>query len=334
MEETSTTIVIDVQLDDEGVAQRLAQVNKGINELTESNKELKKAIKEGNDENGENSKKLAEQQARLKTLKAEQSALSGQVARSTSDNRKYGDSLKELSAKLNDMRDRYKSLSEAEREGAIGREMQRDIQQLDAQLKAADGSIGLFQRNVGDYANQVPKISGLFGSAGGAASSLTGQLGLVTKGMGALAATPLIGILTLLVTVVQKVVQAMKGSEEQTMKWREIMATFEPLIIAIKNGLTAFANILITVVGKAVDGVTTALQGLAKAADWVGRIFGADWGLTEKTEQMKAQAQAQRELTRAENEYIINKRAWGVESAKIDREVADLRGELHQPTAT
>lgn len=143
--------------------------------------------------------------------------------------------------------------------------------------------------------------------------------------MGALAATPLIGILTLIITLVQKAAAAMKGSEEQTMRWRETMAVFEPLLNAVKNGLSAFAAILIDTVQVAIKGVTVAVNGLAKAADWVGRVFGADWGLSRKTEELKAQAAAQRELTKAENEYVINKRAWGIETAKIDRDVADLR---------
>lgn len=324
-ENTSTTIVIDVKLDDEGVAQRLAQVNKGINELKDSNRDLRKEIKAGNDENGENSKKLAEQEARLKTLKAEQSALSGQVAKATTANRKYGDSLKEMSAKLNDMRSQYQSLSKAERESDVGKTMLKNIQDLDAAMKGADASQGLFQRNVGDYANQIAKISGLFGSAGGAASSMAGQLGLVAKGFGALGATPVIALLTALVAIIQKVATAMKGSEEQTMKWREVMAVFEPLINAMKNGLTALAGILINTVGKAIDIATAGLGKLAQAADWVGRQFGKDWGLKAKTEEMRAQAAAQRELTAAENAYIIQKRQFGVESAKIDRDVADLR---------
>lgn len=323
--EEKTTVVIDIQLDEQGVAEKLAQVNREMATLKSTNQQLRKDVRDGNKTWEEVSTTLAENEAKLKTLKAEQSALSGQVAQSTAKNREFGSSLKEQSALLNDLRNRYQSLSEAQRNSAGGKEMLRQIQDLDAKMKSADGSIGLFQRNVGDYANQVAKISGLFGSAGGAASSLTGKLGLVTKGMGALAATPLIGVLTLLITIIQKAAAAMKGSEEQTMRWRETMAVFEPLLNAVKNGLSAFAAILIDTVQVAIKGVTAAVNGLAKAADWVGRVFGADWGLSRKTEELKAQAAAQRELTKAENEYVINKRAWGIETAKIDRDVADLR---------
>lgn len=323
--EEKTTVVIDIQLDDQGVADRLAQVNREMADLKSTNQQLRKDVKDGNKTWEEVSATLAENEAKLKTLKAEQSALSGQVAQSTAKNREYGSSLKEQSALLNDLRNRYQSLSETQRNSTGGKEMLKQIQDLDAKMKSADGSIGLFQRNVGDYANQIAKISGLFGSAGSAATSLAGKVGTAAKGFSALIAIPIVAVFAAFVAIIKKLSDTIKGSEAQTMKWKETMAVFEPILNSIKNGFTALAAILIDTVQVAIKGVTVAINGLAKAADWVGRVFGADWGLSRKTEELKAQAAAQRELTKAENEYVINKRAWGIETAKIDRDVAELR---------
>lgn len=323
--EEKTTVVIDIQLDDQGVADRLAQVNREMAGLKATNQQLRKDVKDGNKTWEDVSATLAENEAKMKTLKAEQSTLSGQVAQATAKNREYGSSLKEQSALLNDLRNRYQSLSEEQRNSKGGKEMLKQIQDLDAKMKSADGSIGLFQRNVGDYANQIAKISGLFGSAGSAATSLAGKVGTAAKGFSALIAIPIVAVFAAVVAIIKKLSDTIKGSEAQTMKWKETMAVFEPIINAIKNGFTALAAILIDTVQVAIKGVTVAINGLAKAADWVGRVFGADWGLSRKTEELKAQADAQRELTKAENEYIMQKRAWGVESAKIDRDVADLR---------
>lgn len=323
--EEKTTVVIDIQLDDQGVADRLAEVNREMAGLKATNQQLRKDVKDGNKTWEEVSAILAENEAKLKTLKAEQSALSGQVAQATAKNREYGSSLKEQSALLNDLRNRYQSLSEEQRNSTGGKEMLKQIQDLDAKMKSADGSIGLFQRNVGDYANQIAKISGLFGSAGSAATSLSGKVGTAAKGFSALIAIPIVAVFAAFVAIIKKLSDTIKGSEAQTMKWKETMAVFEPILNSIKNGFTALAAILIDTVQVAIKGVTVAINGLAKAADWVGGIFGADWGLSRKTEELKAQAAAQRELTKAENEYVINKRAWGVEAAKIDRDVAELR---------
>lgn len=157
--EERTTVVIDIQLDENKVAERLAAVNSEMEELKTQNKELKKAIKEGDDALGQNSKQLADNEAKLKSLKAEQSALSGQVSTLTKNNRNYGTSIKELSAKLADMKDQYRSLSAEERDSAKGQEFLQKIQELDAEVKAADYSIGNFQRNVGNYPDAVKPVT-------------------------------------------------------------------------------------------------------------------------------------------------------------------------------
>ena len=157
--EERTTVVIDIQLDENKVAERLAAVNSEMEELKTQNKELKKAIKEGDDALGHNSKQLADNEAKLKSLKAEQSALSGQVSTLTKNNRNYGTSIKELSAKLADMKDQYRSLSAEERDSAKGQEFLQKIQELDAEVKDADYSIGNFQRNVGNYPDAVKPVT-------------------------------------------------------------------------------------------------------------------------------------------------------------------------------
>lgn len=320
--EEQTTVVIDIQLNDEDVSYRLAQVNREMEELRKENAAMRKSVKDGTKTWEDVSIKLADNEAKLKSLKAEQSALTGQVAQATQGNRKYGTSLKEQSALLNDLRNRYQSLNEEQRNSDGGKAMLKQIQDLDASMKNSDATMGLFQRNVGDYANSIIKALGLTGPA---ASGATKAIGLVGNAAKSLIAIPVIAVITAVILVIKKVVDAIKGSEEQTMRMKEALAVFQPLIIAVKNGFSALANILITVVEGAIKGVTLAMEGLARAADWVGSLFGQDWGLTERTEEMKAAAAAQMELTRAENEYIIQKRQWSVESAKIDRDVAELR---------
>lgn len=320
--EEKTTVVIDIQLDDQGVADRLAEVNREMADLKSTNQQLRKDVKDGNKTWEEVSATLAKNEAKLKTLKAEQSALSGQVAQSTAKNREYGTSLKEQSALLSDLRNRYQSLSEEQRNSKGGKEMLKQIQDLDAKMKSADGSIGLFQRNVGDYANQIAKISGLFGSAGSAATSLAGKVGTAAKGFSALIAIPIVAVFAAFVAIIKKLSDTIKGSEAQTMKWKETMAEFEPIIDAAKRGLEAFANVVVKVVTGAVNGLTSAIGWLLDKVQDISNFFGADWHMGDN---FREGVTAAKELQDAENEYIKAKRAWSVESAKIDREVADLR---------
>jgi hypothetical protein len=71
-------------------------------------------------------------------------------------------SINQMSASLIKMRMAYDAMSKAEREAAKGTDLLSHIQKLDAELKALDGSTGRFQRNVGDYKNQLHSLTQVF----------------------------------------------------------------------------------------------------------------------------------------------------------------------------
>lgn len=321
--EDKTTVVIDIQLDEGKVAERLAKVNKEMSDLRSENAQLRKDVKEGSKTWQDVSVQLAANEAKLKTLKAEQSALSGQVAQATQKNREYGTSLKEQSALLEDLRNRYKSLNEEQRKSEGGQALLEQIQELDSEMKVTDATMGLFQRNVGDYTNSIVKAFGLTGNAAKAAGSgINFALGQVANGLKAVIAIPIVAAIGLLAVAVSKVRDAFKRSEEATMGLREALAPLQPLTDAVRRGFDAFATVIAKTVGVAINGLIAGIGGLLTALQNVGNFFGADWHMGDN---FKAATAASRELQDAENDYIKNKRAWSVESAKIDREVADLR---------
>ena len=157
--EEQETVVIDIQLQESEVSKRLAEVNGQMAALRKENADLKKSVKDGEKTWKDVSVQLAANEAKLKSLKTEQSALSGQVAKATQTSRKYGDSLKEQSALLADLKNQYQSMTAAEREGAEGQELLKHIQDLDEAVKAADYSQGNFQRNVGNYPDAVKPVT-------------------------------------------------------------------------------------------------------------------------------------------------------------------------------
>lgn len=321
--EDKTTVVIDIQLDENKVADRLAKVNQEMSSLRSENAQLRKDVKEGTKTWQDVSVQLAANEAKLKTLKAEQSALSGQVAQATQKNREYGTSLKEQSAMLEDLRNRYKSLNEEQRNSEGGQALLEQIQELDSEMKATDATMGLFQRNVGDYTNSIVKAFGLTGNAAKAAGSgINFALGQVANGLKAVIAIPIVAAIGLLAVAVTKVRDAFKRSEEATMGLREALAPLQPLTDAVRRGFDAFATVIVKTVGVAIDGLVAGIGGLLTALQKVGNFFGADWHMGDN---FKAATTAARELKEAENDYITAKRAWSVESARIDREVADLR---------
>lgn len=62
-------------------------------------------------------------------------------------------SINEMSQSLTRMRAVYKNMSDAEREGAQGQTMLKNIESLDTKIKELDASMGVHTRNVGNYAS-------------------------------------------------------------------------------------------------------------------------------------------------------------------------------------
>lgn len=157
--EEKETIVIDIQLNEKGVANQLAQVNEQIAAVKAQNAALRKEVKDGTKTWKDVSGQLAVNEQRLKTLTATQKALTNQFNAQVGTNKRLGDSLKEMGAELTALKNEYRSLSASERESAKGQELLQHIQDLDAKMKEADGTMGDFQRNVGNYPNALKPVT-------------------------------------------------------------------------------------------------------------------------------------------------------------------------------
>lgn len=111
------------------------------------------------------------------------------------------------------------------------------------------------------------------------------------------------------------------------MALREAFSAFNPIIDKAKKGLEILANFIAKVVTKTVEYFTRKIQELLDGIQKIGEFFGADWHMGDNFREAQ---QAAKDLTKAENDYIKAKREWSVESAKIDRDVADLREKAAQ----
>lgn len=87
-------------------------------------------------------------------------------------------SYKQLDAQLKLLMVQYKSLSEAERNSASGRQLQTDILEKNAQLKIFDADLGNYQRNVGNYNSSLGRLSKGLKGLGGLGILLSKALGI------------------------------------------------------------------------------------------------------------------------------------------------------------
>jgi hypothetical protein len=135
---------------------------------------------------------LQETKVRKEEILAAQKRVKNEIVQGT---KQASGSYLELNSILIKLKRQFKELSEAERNGAIGRDLQKRIGALDKELKDIDGKIGQFQRNVGNYKGAIldafsqisPKGAALAGVFDGITSSGAG-LGGVAGGVAAIAA--------------------------------------------------------------------------------------------------------------------------------------------------
>lgn len=318
--------ILEIKVDANSAIKTMADLSKSYQDLKNHEKELQKEIKDLSDNEEANAKVLQQKREELIATKEQEKQYSGQISELSRvvqnqlklDKEQVG-SLKSLRAELSNATKEYDSLSRAEREGAKGKELQKHINEVTDELKKAEEETQRYQRNVGNYKSALQ-------DAGGALKEAGVQSNTFDKSLKMLNANPIILFLTAIVAVVKAVISAFKGNEEATMALKEALAPLNPIIDAVKRGFEAFAGIIVKVVKGAVEGLTKAITWLMEKLQAIGNWFGADWHFADnfKAGQEAAQAAAVA-LAEAENKLIKDKRAWVTESAKMDKEIAELR---------
>lgn len=289
------------------VTERILEINteqtyKSLAELRQMIEASKKALV---DMEEAGLKGTAAYEKQLVETKKEQKEYNRLIGVTVSSVNEASGSYYDLNAQLVAARKAWKELSAEERiaDAQLGKDgLTGKIQALDTELKALDAQVGQHQRNVGDYAGQISKIAGLFGSAGsGARNAISGIMGF--KGaLDAASATPIVAIIGALVTVLGKVGTAFKSSETAM---QSLTVAFAPFKAA----------------GQA---VTVVLQNIA---EWLGRMGERLVALADRWGLLSKRAKENIEITKEENALRIRQREVIVENARLSKEAAEARNE-------
>ena len=306
MEENNNQVIVDIGLD--ALIASLRELQKQY----EANTAAMKAMR---DEGKQDSDEYIQLTQANKVLRQEMNGVEKSIQNNIKAEKAQEGSLVQLRAQLANLNKQYDSMSGFERMGTAGEELRKKIKTLSDNISSLEANTGRYQRNVGNYKSALEGLSGGFKAAGLSTKGLDQSLKLLNG-------NPIMLFLTAIVGVVRQLIQAFKGNEQATMALKQAFSAFNPFIDAAKRGLEAFANVVVKVVTGAVNGLTSAIGWLLDKVQDIGEMFGADWHMGDN---FREGVTAAKELQAAENEYIKAKRAWSVESAKIDREVADLR---------
>ena len=288
----------------------------GIDALIASLRELQKqyeantaAMKALRDEGKQDSDEYIQLTQANKVLRQEMNGVEKSIQNNIKAEKAQEGSLVQLRAQLANLNKQYDSMSGFERMGTAGEALRTKIKALSDNISSLEANTGRYQRNVGNYKSALEGLSGSFKMAGLSTKGLDQSLKLLNG-------NPIMLLLTAIVTVGRQLIQAFKGNEEATMALKQAFSAFNPFIDTAKRGLEAFANVVVKVVTGAVNGLTSAIGWLLDRVQDIGDFFGADWHMGDNFREGVAAA---KELQAAENDYIKAKRAWSVESAKIDR---------------
>lgn len=309
--EDNGTIVLDVQMDD--LIASLQELKRQYDANTAAMKALAEAGKQ-------DSAEYVQLTQANKVLRQEMSGVEKQIQNEIKAERAQEGSLVQLRAQLANLNKQYDSMSGFDRLGVQGQALQQKIKGLSDQIVRLEGDTGRWQRNVGNYKSALEGLKVGFQGAGLATGGLDNSLKLLN-------ANPIMLLFTAIVTVARAIKNAFKDNEAATMALREAFSAFNPIIDKAKKRLEILANFIAKVVTKTVEYFTRKIQELLDGIQKIGEFFGADWHMGDN---FRDAQQAAKDLTKAENDYIKAKREWSVESAKIDREVADLREKAAQ----
>lgn len=223
------------------------------------------------------------------------------------------DSIRGMEKEYKSLYDTYKMLSEEQRNSSFGKEMASQLETLSTKLNETKQGVGNFKDNIGRYASSVTEA---FSNMGMSAGALQGPLKAATtgvKGFGtslkALAANPVVLVITALVAILAKAAAAIKNNEELTNRLKEAMSVFRPVLDGISNAFDFLAGILVKTV-----------EGLTKVAEKIMSVIPG----------MKQAIQSHKELAKATNDLTIATREANIENSKKEAEIERLREEASE----
>jgi chromosome segregation ATPase len=205
-----------LQIEQANAAQTIKELRTAVNGLRES----------------VNGAKIGSEDYRVASegLTAAQNALANATKLGTKETKLAGDSYNALSRTMAELKQQYHSVTDEVKR----QELASEIKAINDRLKAMDSEVGVFTRNVGNYASALEKG---FSGAGGAAAGLIGPINGVKAGFTALSTNPIITILGFAINLFNKVTQAMKSSEEGSQALAKAFDGFKVIADLLTKGL-------------------------------------------------------------------------------------------------
>ena len=316
-------IILDIQLDKGSVNADLRATLESLKQLKNEQKELTKAIKEGNDVDGEMSARLLDLKSQIKYTEAQAKGLAATQRVLTADGKKYEDTLNGQRQKLADMQSAYDAMDKEMRDSEGGKAFLQQIKEQHDAVLGLEGATGRMQRNVGNYGESikgvipsVDKFDAVLNKMGTSMDDLQQGVGTASKSIvshfatiGKALITPPLGIIVAILTgimlIFSKVASAIKKNDDAMTNLQVAFSAFKPIATAI---------------GKIFEGIGVALS---KVAVGIANVV---------TKISSALIPGFEEASKKVTEYILavdaleeKQRQYTVQNAKDAQEIAKYR---------
>ena len=255
-------IVLDIKINTEEVAGKLAAATKALAEHKQQQKELKKAMEESNGTNAVAAKMYAEVSAQIekesREIKSSTALLQAETMARIDDNA----SLDEQRQALNAAQKAYAQLSGEEKRAADSAGgLREQIERLSDRVKEQEAAIGDTRRNVGNYAMQTAEAAGKMGFFGQGVTSVINPVKNLTMGLKAASATPFLAVISVLITLLTSLGSKFKGNAAAMEKLNEVMGVF-----------SGIGNIVNVIIDKIAKGIGWVAEKALELADKLGML--------------------------------------------------------------
>lgn len=316
-------IILDIQLDKGSVNADLRATLESLKQLKNEQKELTKAIKEGNDVDGEMSARLLDLKSQIKYTEAQAKGLAATQRVLTADGKKYEDTLNGQRQKLADMQSAYDAMDKEMRDSEGGKAFLQQIKEQHDAVLGLEGATGRMQRNVGNYGESikgvipsVDKFDAVLNKMGTSMNDLQQGVGTASKNIvshfatiGKALITPPLGIIVAILTGIMlifgKLASAIKKNDDAMTNLQVAFSAFKPIATAI---------------GKIFEGIGVALSKVAVGiANVVTKISSALIpGFEEASKKVTEYILAVDALEETQRQYTV-------QNAKDAQEIAKYR---------
>lgn len=320
-EEVQKDIIINVQTNyDEALAQ-LVKYRKEVEYLSREKKRYKELLDAEMITQDEYVQAIAETTAEQKNASASAASWERVVRNSIKADKEKEGSMQQMKAQLSNLTQAYNNLSKAERQSAEGVALQTKIKSLSDELKGGEESLGVFNRNVGNYKQAILDATASTGTFGGVISKLASGFGGATSAasglntqMLGLAVNPVVAVMGVLASVIALIAKTIKSSEEVTNRWNIVLAPLK----RVMDGL-------LSVLQQAVGELLSFVEAGAKMLDWAMKMGERLPIIGDQLKEVNAQNREAIALAKEKADIDKQARANELLNAKDALRVAELR---------